>query len=47
MRHENDGLGAIIDSVLDCGKGADNALVVGDVLVGVERDVKVDLVCRG
>jgi len=46
MRHEDDGLGAIVDSVLDCGKSADYALVVGDVLVGVERDVEVDLVCR-
>lgn len=41
--HEDDGFGAIVDGVLDCGKCADYALVVGDLLVGVQRDVEVDL----
>ena len=41
--HEDDGLGAIVEGVLDGGEGTDNSLVVGDVLVGVERDVEVDL----
>jgi hypothetical protein len=40
--HEDDGLGAIVESMLDGGQGADDALVVGD-LVTVERDVEVDL----
>jgi len=43
VRHEDDGLGAIVEGVLDGGEGTDNSLVVGDVLVGVERDVEVDL----
>lgn len=43
MGHEDDGLGAIVEGVLDGGEGTDNSLVVGDVLVGVERDVEVDL----
>lgn len=41
--HENNSLGAIVDGVLDGRDGTGNALVVGDVLVGVERDVEVDL----
>lgn len=41
--HEDDGLGAMVASVFDGGKGTDDALVVGDVLFGVERDVEVDL----
>lgn len=43
VRHEDHGLGAIVEGVLDCGESTDNSLVVGDVLVGVERDVEVDL----
>jgi hypothetical protein len=43
VRHEDDGLGTIFEGVLDGGEGTDNSLVVGDVLVGVERDVEVDL----
>jgi len=47
--HEDNGLGAIVDGVLDGRDGTGNTLVVGDVLVGVERDVEVDLymVSRG
>lgn len=41
--HEDDSLGAIVDGVLDGGDGTGNALVVGDVLVGVEGDVEVNL----
>ena len=41
--HEDNGLGAIVDSVLDGGKGTDDTLVVGDVLVCVEGDVEVNL----
>lgn len=41
--HQDDGLGAIVESVLDGGNGTDNALVVGDLLVLVEGDVEVDL----
>lgn len=41
--HEDDGLGAILDGVFDGGEGTDDTLVVGDLLVGVEGDVEVDL----
>jgi len=43
MGHQDDGLGAMVEGVLDGGDGADDALVVGDVLVLIERDVEVDL----
>jgi len=33
----------VVDGVFDGGDGADDALVVGDFLVGVEGDVEVDL----
>lgn len=41
--HEDDGFGAVVEGIFDGGDGADDALVVGDVLVGVEGDVEVDL----
>jgi len=41
--HEDDGLGTVLDGILDGGDGADNALGVGDILVGVKGDVEVDL----
>jgi hypothetical protein len=41
--HEDNGLGAILDSVLDGRDGTGDTLVVGDVLVAIERDVEVDL----
>lgn len=41
--HQDDSLGAIVESVLDGGDGTDNTLVVGDFLVLVEGDVEVDL----
>ena len=43
MGHEDNGFGAMVAGVFDSGKGADDALIVCDVLVGVERDVEVDL----
>ena len=43
VRHQNDSFGAMVDGVLDGVEGADNALVVGDLLLFVERDIKVDL----
>jgi hypothetical protein len=42
--HEDDGLGAIVDGILDRWDGADNPLRVCDVLVGIEGNVEVDLV---
>jgi hypothetical protein len=45
--HEDDGLGAIVEGVLDGRDGADDALVVCDFLVLVEGDVEVDLKRRG
>lgn len=44
--HEDDGLGAIVEGVLDGRDGADDALVVCDFLVLVEGDVEVDLEAR-
>ena len=41
--HEDDGLGSIVEGVLDGRDGADDALVVGDVLVVIEGDIEVDL----
>ena len=44
MGHEDDGFGAIVNGILDGGEGSDDALVVGDLLVGVKWDVEVDLI---
>jgi len=33
----------MIDGIFDGGKGADYSLIVCDFLIGVKRDVKVDL----
>jgi hypothetical protein len=41
--HENDGLGALFNGILNGGKSTNNTLVVGDLLVGVKRDVEVNL----
>lgn len=41
--HEDDSLGIVLDGVLDGGESTDDTLVVGDLLVGVKRDVEVDL----
>ena len=43
MRHEDDGFGPMVAGVFDSGESANNALIVCDVLVGVERDIEVDL----
>ena len=43
MRHEHHGLGAVVDGILDGRDRAGDSLVVGDLLVGVEGDVEVDL----
>ena len=42
MRHEDYSLGSVFDRIFDSGEGADDALVVCD-LVAVERDVEIDL----
>jgi len=44
MRHENDSFGSLFDGILDGGERADDALVVCDVLVGIEGDIEVDLI---
>ena len=46
MGHQDNGLGAVVDGILDGGEGTDNTLVVGDVLVLVKRDVEVNLYAR-
>lgn len=43
VRHEDDGLGAMVNGVLDGRHSADDALGVGNLLVGVKGHVKVDL----
>lgn len=43
MRHEDNGLGAIVDGILDCWNGTGDTLVVGDVLIRVEGDVEINL----
>ena len=43
MGHEDDSSGAVIDGIFDGWKGADDALVVGHLLVLVQGDVEVDL----
>jgi hypothetical protein len=44
--HQDDSLGAVLGRILDRGQSTDNALVVCDVLVGVEGNVEVDLEAR-
>lgn len=41
--HEDDSLGTLLDGILDSGQSTNDTLVVGDLLVGIERDVEVDL----
>lgn len=41
--HEDDCFGSMVAGVFDGGKGADNALVVCDAVIRVERDVKINL----
>lgn len=41
--HEHNGLGAVLNGILDGGKGTNDTLGVGDVLVFIEGDVEVDL----
>lgn len=43
VRHQDDGLGAVVEGVFDGWDGAGDALGVGDFLGGVEGDVEVDL----
>lgn len=41
--HQDNSLGAVVDGILDGGDGTGNTLCVGDILLGVEGDVEVDL----
>jgi hypothetical protein len=43
VAHQDDSFGAIVACVFDGRQSADNALVVCDLLVTVQRDVEVDL----
>ena len=43
MRHENDGLCAVVNGIFDGGDGTGDTLVVGNLLVLVKRDIEVDL----
>lgn len=41
--HEDNGLSTILNGVLDGRQSTDDTLIVGDLLVGIERNVEVDL----
>jgi len=41
--HEDYGLCAVVDGIFYGGDGTDDTLVVGDLLVGVEGNIEVDL----
>lgn len=41
--HQDHGLSTVVEGILDGGHGAGDALWVGDLLVGVERDVEINL----
>lgn len=41
--HEHNGLGAVVNGILDGGQGTDDTLGVGNVLVLIEGDVEVNL----
>jgi len=43
MGHQDDAFCALVDSILDCRQGTDDTLVVGNMLIRVEGDIKVDL----
>ena len=43
VRHEHNGLGAVLDGILDGGQSTDDTLRVGDLLVLVEGNVEVNL----
>lgn len=43
MRHQDNGLGAVVDGVLDSGESTDYPLIVRDLPVRVEGDIEVDL----
>ena len=45
MGHEGDGLGSMVDRVLDGWKSTDNTLVVGNFLLRIKGDVEVYLCC--
>lgn len=41
--HQDHSLGAVVDGILDGGNGTGDTLCVGDILLGVEGNVEVDL----
>lgn len=41
--HQDDGLGAVVDGILDGGQSTDDTLGVGDLQVLVEGDIEVNL----
>lgn len=43
VRHEDNGLGAMVERILDGGDGTGDTLRVGDLLLGVKGDIEVDL----
>ena len=41
--HENHGLGSVVDGIFNSWDSSSDTLCVRNLLVGIERDVKVDL----
>jgi hypothetical protein len=44
MGHEDNGLRAMVNGVLNCWDSSGNTLGIGNFLIRIERDVKIDLV---
>lgn len=43
VRHEHNGLGTVVDGILDGGQGTNDTLRVGNVLVIIEGNIEVNL----
>jgi len=43
MRHQDDSLCAILGSIFDGRESASDTLVVCDFLIGIKRDIEIDL----
>ena len=43
MRHEDDNFGAVFAGIFDCWKRSDNALIISDILGGIEGNIEINL----
>jgi hypothetical protein len=41
--HQDDGLSAVVDGIFDGWNSSGNTLIICNFLVGIERDVEIDL----